>query len=271
MGRSLQHDVRFPRPGDFLLCLSLLFTLAVAAFAEPIKSLKPTGFVNDFANVLSPDTRDQLERYCYQVQEKTEAQIAVVTVNSLDGEDVEGYANKLFRQWGVGDKKEKRGILILLAVKDRKYRFEVGYGLEPILPDGKVGGFGREGIPYLKAADYDSAVRLWTKRVGSVITGEDDSAQDAATAPVEEAPPSSQIHERPSAGTILVGIIIVIFLLSTRTGRSILFWWLLFGGGRGGGGSSWGGGSSFGGGDSGGGFSGFGGGDSGGGGASGSW
>ncbi len=253
-----------------LPCLgALLAILAAAAFAEPRASLKPTGYVNDFAGVLSADTRSQLESYCYQVEQKTQAQIAVVTIKSLDGEDIEGYANGLYRQWGIGDKKEKRGVLVLFAINDHKYRVEVGYGLEPILPDGKVGGFGREAVPFLKQNDYDGAVQLMTQRIGSVITGGDAGTTTGADAQDEPAPQSSRQGTHINPFLLIIGAIIFLIMICTRTGRAILFWWLLTGGGRGGG-SGWGGGS-FGGGGGGGGFSGFGGGDSGGGGASGSW
>ncbi len=265
MTSRIQRSLRTFRIHRGLLLLSVVAALGLAAFAEPRASLKPTGYVNDFAGVLSADTRSQVEAYCYQVEQKTQAQIALVTVKSLDGEDVEGYTNSLFRQWGVGDKKEKRGVLILFATEDRKYRVEVGYGLEPILPDGKVGGFGREAVPYLKQNDYDSAVRLLVGRVGSVITAGDDGTATEDAAPV----PQHYRQSKPINPVLLIiGAIIFLIMICTRTGRAILFWWLLTGGGRGGGGG-WGGGSFGGGG--GGGFSGFGGGDSGGGGASGSW
>ena len=79
----------------------------------------------------------------------------------------------LYKQWGIGSKATDHGVLILLAVQDRKYRIEVGYGLEPILPDGKVGGFGREAVPLLRQNNYNGAVSLMTSRVADVI------AQDA--------------------------------------------------------------------------------------------
>src|SRR5271167_2100778 len=119
---------------------TLLVTLlcASAALAEKIEQLKPQGYVNDFAGVLSEAVREQIAAVCKEVDKKAHAQIAVVTVRSLDDVAVEDFANKLYERWGVGYKGENRGVLILLAVNDRKYRVEVGYGLEPILPDGKV-------------------------------------------------------------------------------------------------------------------------------------
>jgi uncharacterized protein len=245
------------------------FLIAVASFlcAEPVSQLKPTDYVNDFAHVIDQNTVTQLDDICRQIDEKAHAQIAVVTINSLDGSDVESYAADLFKKWGVGSKSTNRGVLILLAVKDHKYRVEVGYGLEPILPDGKVGGFGREAVPSLRANDYSGAVTLMTSRVADVI------AQDAGIQltgerppePVETAPQTQQVGL--SLAKIIIGIIVLLLFLFTPL-RGLLFWMLLSGGRGGFGGGGFGGGSGFGG---GGGFGGFGGGSSGGGGASGGW
>src|ERR1700684_3061310 len=130
--------------------LALFLTLVLAASAEPIAQLKPTGYVNDFAHVLDQNTIAQLDEICRQVDEKAHAQIAVVTIKSLDGADIESYAVDLFHQWGVGSKSTNRGVLILYVIDDHRARIEVGYGLEPILPDGRVGGFQGEGIPRVR-------------------------------------------------------------------------------------------------------------------------
>ncbi|PYX17810.1 MAG: methanol dehydrogenase [Acidobacteria bacterium] len=250
-----------------LLVMSAVITFALLASAEPISQLHPTDYVNDFAHVLDQQTVVQPDDICRQIDQKAHAQIAVVTINSLDGSDIESYAADLYKKWGVGDKSTNRGVVILLAVKDHRYRIEVGYGLEPILPDGKVGGFGREAVPLLKQNDYAGALLLMTSRVAEVI------AKDAGvelTGGRAEAPPQQQPSQPPSAFRILFIIFIILIVLFTPL-RRLVFWWLLLGGrggGWGGGGGGWGGGG-FGGG--GGGFGGFGGGSSGGGGASGSW
>jgi len=151
----------------------------------------------------------------------------------------------------------------LLAVQDRRYWTTVGYGLEPILPDGKVGGFGREAVPLLKQNDFNGAVALMTMRVADVI------AQDAGIQLSGSRPRAPTAEREPDKGLSVVGIIVLVvvflILVSTPFGRLLLFSMLL--GGHGGGGYSGGGG--FGGG--GGGFGGFGGGSTGGGGAGGSW
>jgi uncharacterized protein len=246
--------------------------LALVAQAEPVAKLKPTDYVNDFAHVLDQSTIAQMDDICHQVEEKAHAQIAVVAIHSTDGVQIDSYAVDLFQKWGVGSKATNRGVLILYAIDDRHDWIEVAYGLEPILPDGKVGGFRREAVPLMRAGEYSKALLLVTSRIASVI------AQDAgvqlttpqiAPAPAEREPqPSRGI----SAGGIILLIVIVLIVLFTPL-RSVLFWMLfsgLFGGGGGGyrGGGGFGGGGGLGG---GGGFGGFGGGSTGGGGAGGSW
>jgi len=240
----------------------LVLSLAFALHAEPVSQLKPTDYVNDFAHVLDQNTIAQLDNICQQIDQKAHAQIAVVTIKSLDGSDIESYAVDLFHKWGIGSKATDHGVLILLATQDHRYRIEVGYGLEPILPDGKVGAIGREAVPLLRQNDFNGAVTLMTTRVAQVI------AQDAGiqlTGASEPAAPEQQPHAGLSVGGIIALIIIALIVLFTPLGR-LLFLGLLLGGGRGGGF----GGGGFGGGG-GGGFGGFGGGSSGGGGASGSW
>jgi len=252
------------------LVTALVMGLALVLAAEPISHLRPTDYVNDFAHVLNADTVAQLDDICRQIEQKAHAQIAVVTINSLDGADVEGYAVDLYKAWGIGPKSSNRGVLILLAVQDRRYRVEVGYGLEPILPDGKVGGFGREAVPYLRDSNYSAAALLITSRVAAVIAQDAGVELTDATAPAP--PPTPRRNSGPSLGGIIFLLVILFIALITPFGRAILFGMLLGslgGGGRGGDGGGWGGGGGFGGG--GGGFGGFGGGSSGGGGASGSW
>src|SRR5580700_593978 len=116
------------------LRLSVLLALgAAAAGAVDWTALKPQGYVSDFAGVIDAASRQQLENYCGVVERSTGAQIALVTLPSLQGEPIEDVANTIFRAWGVGQKGKNEGILLLLAIQDRRNRLEVGYGLEPIL------------------------------------------------------------------------------------------------------------------------------------------
>jgi uncharacterized protein len=274
---------------------AILWTVLAAAVwvvAEPIASLRPTNYVNDFAGVLDASTQAQLNALCQQVDQKAQAQIAVVTVKSLDGQDAVSYAVALYQKWGIGAKGKDRGVLILLATQDRKYWTAVGYGLEPILPDGKVGGFGREMVPLLRSVNYAGAVTLMTARVASVI------AQDAGVT-LDNQPRLATPRQQPVSGGgpggvvlffVLLFVVLLIFRSLFRGGGSGrgsggsgflsgLLWAMLFSdlggrGGSGGGGYGGGGFGGFGGGGGGfggGGFGGFGGGSTGGGGAGGSW
>src|SRR5467141_1785750 len=146
--------------GRTILLGILMLWISVLVCAEPVSQLHPTDYVNDFAHVLDQTTIAQLDDICQQIDQKSHAQIAIVTINSLDGSDIESYAVDLFKRWGIGSKATDHGVLILVAVQDRKYRIEAGYGLEPILPDGKVGSFGREAVPLLKQNNYASAILL---------------------------------------------------------------------------------------------------------------
>jgi len=244
--------------------------LVLAAQAEPVARLKATDYVNDFAQVLDQNSIAQMDDICRQIDEKAHAQIAVVTVRSLDGSDIESYAVDLFHQWGVGSKATNRGVLILYAIDDHRARIEVGYGLEPILPDGKVGGFQREAVPLMRSGNYSQALLLVTSQVAQVIAQDAGVQLTTPQLPPAPAEPTEQPGRGISAGGIILLIAIVLIVLFTPL-RSLLFGILLSGMLGGGGGSRGGGGWGWGGFGGGGGFGGFGGGSSGGGGASSSW
>ena len=114
--------------------------LAASAWGLDTSKLKPTGYVNNFAGVLDGRWEAAIDRYCAALEQATGAQFAVVTVKSLEGDPIEDTANKLYREWGVGKKGSNEGLLLLLSIEDKKQRAEVGYGLEPIIPDGYAGG-----------------------------------------------------------------------------------------------------------------------------------
>src|SRR5258707_9818975 len=135
-----------------LHCL-LLFSASFCA-AEDVKKIHPSGYVSDLTGVIAPEARTRLEALCVDVEQKTGAQMAIVTVQSLDGESVENYAVDLYKQLGVGSKKDNRGVLLLVAPHERKYRIEVGYGLEPVINDARAGDAGRAMVPFLRPGDY---------------------------------------------------------------------------------------------------------------------
>src|ERR1700751_5519146 len=198
---------------------SLSVALAVVLFAisgsaEPVASLEPSGCVNDFAGVLNPATITQLKEMCQQVLDKAQASEVVVTVKSTDGEDIFNYSVDLYQKWGIGLKGKDRGVLIILAVQDRKYYINVGYGLEAILPDGKVGGFGREAVPYLKNNDYNGAISLLTSRVIDVIA-KDAGVQITTSQPRRIEPLKTSPRETElSPGAIIAIIVVIIVVLA---------------------------------------------------------
>lgn len=262
----------------FLLCAA--FFSASLVRAEDIKSIHPTGYVTDLAGVIGADKKASLETLCAELEQKTGAQLAVVTVRSLEGESVEIYAVDLFKQLGIGSKKDNRGVLLLLAPNERKYRIEVGYGLEPVINDARAGDAGRAMVPYLRQGDYSRAVETGAWQLAKYVA--DDSNVTLSGQP----PVPQHRSERDGGGNLALWAFIAIIVLFSIMGRlssgrrgggggTGLLWFLLGmlansgGRSRGWGGGGFGGGS--GGWSGGGGFGGFGGGSSGGGGASGSW
>jgi uncharacterized protein len=250
--------------------------MASAGWAVDWKSLKPQGYVSDFANVVDASSKNQLEAYCAVVEQSTGVQMALVTLPSLQGEPIEDVANTLFRAWGVGQKGKNEGILLLLAVNDRRSRLEVGYGLEPILPDGLTGSILREMRPALRQKQYGEALIAAAQTMGSTIA----KARNVSLDSQLPRPARSSRRDSIPWPVLLGGLFLLIWLMRAGGrrgggGGGGGFWTgLLLGnlmrggfGGRGGGG--FGGFDSGGGG--GGGFGGFGGGDSGGGGASSDW
>ena len=236
--------------------------------------------MNDFAHVIDAQSAAQLETYSAAVERATGAQFAIVTVDSLEDEPVEDVANRLFTQWGIGKKTTNEGLLLLLAIKDHKNRIEVGYGLEPIVPDGYAGGILRGIRPILRQGNYGGALLAASQQLGQHIA-------EAKGVTIEGQPPPRRGPRDSDGGGGILGIIfffVILMFIFGAIGRrggpggggsgigGLLTGMILgniMGGGRRGGGD-WGGGG-FGGGGGGGGFGGFGGGGSGGGGASGGW
>ncbi|MGB6780941.1 MAG: TPM domain-containing protein [Terracidiphilus sp.] len=234
---------------------------------------KPTDFVNDYAHVLSPDAIARIDSICSELDHTAaNAQVAVVIVHNLDGDDAADWASRLEDKWHMGKKGSDRGVLLLLAVDVHQYRIDVGYGLEGILPDGKLGDIGREMRVDLRQGDYDGAVLQAVGEIGQVIA-EDAHVTLAEQPPVEQAAPQS-VHRGFPLGRLIFFIIFFVLFGGSWISR-LLFGAMLFGNWRGGGwgGGSWGSGGGWGGGGGGGGsgFGGFGGGSFGGGGAGGSW
>jgi len=247
--------------GVFILCLLPLFS---ARAEVPVP--KPQGLVNDFAGVIDPTYREKIAAVTAELLQKTEIPVVVVTMPNIGGADYNEYANRLYSAWGIGKKGQDKGVLIFVAVTERKMRIETGYGVEGILPDGLVGEIrDRYMLPYLKENQFGEGLYAGALAVSQII------AKDAGVELAGRMPEKS--GEKKGTGFTLLPILIIIFifmLISKRRGGSWLFFLpFLFGSGGGHGTRYGGSGGSFGG--FGGGFGGFGGGMSGGGGAGGSF
>ena len=219
---------------------------------------QPQGYVSDFAGVIDEESRAKISSIAREVEGKTTAEIAVVTLKTIGNGTIEQTAVDLFKEWGIGKKGKDNGILLIAAMNERKVRIEVGYGLEGILNDGKCGAIIDSYIvPDFKTGSFGKGLAGGTNAIASVI------AQNAGiqlsgivTVPVADSQPQTG-----SSVEIILKLIFLVIMVILFIRHPVLF--LLLFGGRGGGG----GGGGFGG----GGFGGFGGGMSGGGGASRGW
>lgn len=250
------------------------FTLCViAAIAQDFPERSNT-LVTDYTNTLNPADKQRLETKLVAFNDSTSTQIAVVILKSTGSYDINDYGVQLLRKWGIGQKDKNNGVLVLVAIGDRKMSIQTGYGAEGALPDIVTQDIIQNDLkPHFKQGDYYGGLDAGTNSIIKAMRGEYKAAKK-----------QKQSNGGP-AGFIVIVIIVVILILVFRNrggggGRQIIgrrggaspFWWflagnMLGGGGRSGGGD-WGG---FSGGGGGGGFGGFGGGSGGGGGSSGSW
>jgi uncharacterized protein len=295
-----------------VLIIGVLALLIIPSVSRGIESAfastplpAPTGYVNDFAGVLSAEANAALENELTAFNASTTNEVAVVTVNSLNGDYIEHYAEQLFKMWGIGTEKNDNGVLLILAINDHKLRIEVGYGLEGALPDSVAASIIADMTPLLKGNDYDGAITLGAEEIMAATQGEyvASTASDGIDAGI--------ILNLLIFGFVVLSWIVAILARSKSYWAggavgavagliisSIFGWWLVGGLVATGvlaavglildfavssaykeakssgitppwwtGGGSWGGGGS----SSGGSFGGFGGGSSGGGGASGGW
>ena len=140
--------------------------------------LQPQGKVNDFAGLLSAEEREGLEQVLNDLEQKTGAQVAVVTLKSLEGGQIEDFTEKLFQRWGVGQKGKDNGVMFLVAIEDRAVRIEVGYGLEPTLPDIVCGRILSEEVaPAFREGRYAEGIRRATRRIAAILGGDESAAE----------------------------------------------------------------------------------------------
>jgi uncharacterized protein len=263
--------------GGWLLA-TLLWLLALgAAQAQQVPPRPdPPKLVNDLAGMLQPDQVAALEQKLVAYNDSTSSQIAIVTVPSLGNSDIFSYAQKLFQDWGIGQKGKNNGILLLVSLQDRQARIQTGSGMEGAVPDALAKRIINYRLkPAFQQQQYYQGLDQATDDLFKLLKGEYKADPEQAR---------GRSRDRSGSGIgfwIIIGVLVLVFLFRSRGGGGrggrggigggfvppIIFG--DFSGGRGvfGGGGGWGGG----GGGSGGGFGGFGGGSSGGGGASGSW
>src|SRR5450432_1696464 len=209
-----------------IACLLLCSTVVLRA--EKVDSIQPTGYVIDLAGVIKPDTKAQLEAMCLELQQKTGDQLAIVTVKSLDGNEIQSYANAVYKHLGIGSKKDDRGVLLMVAPNDRKYWTEVGYGLEPVINDARAGDAGRTMVPFLRQGDFSGGIAAAAWQLAKYIA-------DDKGVTLTGMPQMRQVRQSKDSGGwwvwIILGIILFIFLASrggsnTRGGGPGSGWWI---------------------------------------------
>lgn len=252
--------------------LVLLSVVSFGALTQEIPAFQ--GYVSDYAQILSPPMREKLTALLQELEQKTTAQIAVLTVKTTQPLDDFQYAVKVFDSWQIGQKGKDNGALFFVATEDRRVRIVTGYGLEGILPDGKAGAILDEFVlPEFREGRFDEGIYKGVWAVALVI------AKDAGVELTGEAPidPERLPGDNVSPISLVIALIVIFFIVSmimrsarrVRRASSIPWWVWMAGMGTGSSRSS--GRGSFGGGFSRGGFGGFGGGRTGGGGAGRGW
>ncbi|MHC0036301.1 TPM domain-containing protein [Pseudoneobacillus sp. C159] len=250
----------------FLLAFFTCFLYGGNTFAKDLPVPTPVGdiYVQDFARVLDVSEVNELRGIGRALEDKTTAQIAVLTVGTTGDRTIQEYANEAFRQYGIGNKTENNGVLLVLAMDDHQAWIEVGYGLEGRIPDGKVGRIlDQYTVPYLKNQQPDQAIVETYKVLTNEVLSEyglEDEQLNPSQAPLDEHPVSTDQGDGIPAWLIIILVVVLLFLDFKFFGgflTQMLLSILMRGGGRGGGG--------------GGGYRGGGGGSSGGGGAGRGW
>lgn len=262
--------------GGYKLITILLFLFSFMAFsasAEIAIPDRPYNHVVDLAGIIDANVEAGLNRYLLELEQKTTAQMVILTIPSLEGESLEDLSISVAHdKWKLGQKGKDNGLLLLVSLQDRKYRFEIGYGIEGIIPDSLAGSIGRQYlVPYFKKGDYSSGITAATLVVINTIA--DDAGVEIAGMPkLRTRSPYPHGRTERKKPTLLGSIFSILFFivliyLFIKHPRLLIFLLMMnmLGGGRR---SGWGGGGGFGGGGS---FGGGGGGGFGGGGASGGW
>ena len=251
------------RPAVFMAILFLCLVVGSVSHATSVPE-KPLRYVVDLAGIIDDAAENRLNGYLQELEQKTTAQEVILTIPSLEGESIEDFSITIAHdKWKLGQKGKDNGVLLLISLKEQKYRIEVGYGLEGVLPDSLVGSLGRDLlVPYFRKGDYSTGIFTAAIAIADKIAEASGVKIEGmptikySTQPAEKSEPASLFNT-----IITVAFLIVLGILFIKNPR--LFLMLLLFSSMGGRRGSWGGG--------GGGFGGGGGGGFGGGGASGGW
>jgi uncharacterized protein len=186
--------------------LRLLVASWLVALQIPLLAALPTrtGYVNDSASVLDEAAEAYLETFLQTLERQTSAEVVLVTVTSLEGTTIEEYANRLFADWGIGKRQQDNGVLLLVSPNDRTVRIEVGYGLEPVLPDGLAGEIIRtEIIPEFRTGNYPRGIGRGLNRIAQVVRRDPAAvSSEASLDAANDVPPALVLI--PFFGTFIV-------------------------------------------------------------------
>lgn len=243
----------------FVAAVLICLTISSLSYSDTIP-LKPSGYVVDLAGIIDNATESKLTSFLSELEQKTTAQLVILTIKSLEGASLEEFSIEIaHNKWKLGQKDKDNGVLFLIAMAEKKYRVEVGYGLEGILPDSRVGSIGRDFlVPFFKNGEFSKGVYTAT------LVMANDIASDAGVT-ISGMPSVQNVPNRkpPSLASKIISFIVIIILLIFFIKNPKLFMLFLLFSAMGGRGGSWSGGR--------GGFGGGGGGGFGGGGSSGGW
>src|SRR5215203_2386943 len=200
-----------------------------------------TGRIVDQANIISADARSALEPKLADLEAKSGIQLVVATINSLEGQEIEPYANQLFRTWKLGEKAKNNGVLLLVAPKERRVRIEVGYGLEGTLTDALAKVIITNAItPRLKAGDFSGGISRGVDDIITVLTTDASEWEKRPSLRLDHQPANE-----PLDWLILLIVIVVVLLLIVSPGFRWFFFNLLLSSGSSGSGGSYSGGGGF--------------------------
>ena len=251
-----------------MIAAALLFFNAAVASAEVAVPDRPLNYVVDLAGIIEDNVEAGLNRYLLELEQKTTAQMVVLTVTDLDGEDIFDASLRIANdKWRLGQKDKDNGVLLMVSLNDRKYWTQIGYGLEGVLPDSLVGSIGREHlVPYFQKGDYSTGITAASIAMINEIAA-DAGVEIKGMPKLRGRSGGAQRREPTLLGTIFsvlffIGLI-YLFIKHPRLFMLLLMMNMMGGGRR----SGWSGGGGFGGGS----FGGGGGGGFGGGGGGGSW